>query len=115
MTGRRIFVFSMLAALATAGPAFAQSDFGRLAGSWTGEQTNSTGGRFRMVIEVSADGSYTWTREGRFVTGGRLSGSGNTLGYANQAGSRGSVVVSGRTLVWRNIHTGNDYVVTVRR
>jgi hypothetical protein len=100
---------------AGASPALAQAGPGNLAGTWTGEQVRSAGGRFNMVIEIKADGSYTWTREGRFVTAGQLSGSGSTLAYANQAGSRGSVVVAGRSLTWRNIHTGNDYVVTVRR
>jgi hypothetical protein len=112
---RRLFAAAVAAALAFPGAALAQADFARIAGTWNGEQVRSAGGRFQMVIEIKADGSYTWTREGRFVTAGQLSGSGGALAYANQAGSRGSVAVAGRSLTWRNIHTGNDYVVTVRR
>jgi hypothetical protein len=112
---RRAFFAVAAATVVVPAGAMAQADFSRVAGTWTGEQVRSAGGRFQMVIEIKADGSYTWTREGRFVTAGQLSGSGATLAYANQAGSRGSVAVAGRSLTWRNIHTGNDYVVTVRR
>jgi hypothetical protein len=105
------------AAAILTGAAAAQSvaPYQRLAGTWTGEQVRSAGGRFAMVIEIKPDGSYTWTREGRFVTAGQLSGTGGALGYANAAGSRGSVQASGNRLVWKNIHTGNDYTVTVRK
>jgi hypothetical protein len=117
---RRAFVAGLVATAGSAGlmgQALAQPapGYAGLAGTWTGEQVRNAGGRFRMVIQIEANGSYTWTREGAFLTAGQLSGSGRTLGYANQAGSRGTVNVSGNTLVWRNTQTGNDYTVTVRR
>jgi hypothetical protein len=115
MNRRSILAAMAVGPVAGVVPANAQADMGRVAGTWTGEQVRSAGGRFSMVIEIKADGSYTWTREGRFVTAGQLTGSGTTLAYANQAGSRGSVAVASRSLTWRNIHTGNDYIVTVRR
>jgi hypothetical protein len=110
-------IAAALSTVLLSGAALAQTaaPYQRVAGTWTGEQVRSAGGRFGMVIEIKADGSYTWTREGRFVTAGQLSGSGSTLGYANGAGSRGAVQVSAGRLVWKNIHTGNDYTVTVRK
>lgn len=88
----------------------------QLAGNWRGAINRNNGERLDVVIAIQANCTYVWrSPAGQVYTPGRLSRSGSSFDYQNQAGSRGTVSVGAGTLEWRNIHTGNNYVVSVRR
>lgn len=87
-----------------------------LEGNWRGSINRASGQRLDVIISIQGNCSYVWrSPAGQVYTPGRLSQNGNTLNYANEAGSRGVVTVGSGMLEWRNIHTGNNYVVQVRR
>jgi hypothetical protein len=111
---------SFTALLAIGGCVSSNSDskeFASLAGVWTGKQESPAYAAREITITIRANGSYTWTRGGAFVTDGQLTRApgASAMGYANTAGSRGEVTASGRQLVWKNTLTGNNYTVTVSR
>lgn len=88
----------------------------QLVGNWRGAINRNNGERLDVVIAIQGNCAYVWrSPAGQVYTPGRLSQSGSALEYQNQAGSRGTVTVGPGTLEWRNIHTGNNYVVSVRR
>lgn len=88
----------------------------QLAGNWRGAINRNNGERLDVVIVIQANCAYVWrSPAGQVYTPGRLRQSGSSFDYQNQAGSRGTVSVGSGSLEWRNIHTGNNYVVSVRR
>lgn len=109
-----VFVIVGLATLAGCATSPPSNTCKELQGVWEGQMT--PGGPISISFNDSC--SYTWS--GAFNTSGALSvDSTGGFTYANQAGSRGVVAYKTegqrKNLVWRNIYTGNSYIVDVTK
>jgi hypothetical protein len=85
-----------------------------VAGEWRGEKVGA-GYQGPITIVIRENCNYVWTGTAGTITPGRLSVSSSGFSYANSAGSRGNVSLSGDIMTWVNSFTGNNYQVTVRR
>ena len=116
MIRRPFLVLAPFAAAVLAGCAAGPStDFSNLAGAWSGVQMRDTGDPRPMDVTILPDGSYTWASNGVTVTDGQLSLEDGGLVYANDAGSRGTVVAGEDELQFTNTFTGDSYRLTVAR
>ena len=60
---------------------------------------------------------YKWiSKSGKVVTPGKLKFKNNAnIEYLNGAGSNGVVTINDNKLIWKNIYTGNNYKVNVKK
>ena len=60
---------------------------------------------------------YKWIgSSGEVVTPGKIKiKKGNKITYNNKAGSRGKVTIEENTLIWKNVYTGRNYKVVVKK
>ena len=60
---------------------------------------------------------YQWIgKSGKVVTPGKLKFKNNgNIEYLNGAGSNGVVTINSSKLIWKNIYTGNNYKVNVKK
>jgi hypothetical protein len=106
-----VLAMSVFSTLATAN---AEPPCKQLEGKWTGKRTLKGGSSIPITITFGSSCKYRW-RDGQASTSGYVYEKNGKLQYANQAGSRGVVSLSGASLTFRNVFTGNNYVVSVRK
>ena len=85
-------------------------------GEWKG---NKKGKGYQGDITILFDNNcnYKWVgSNGKIITPGKIKiKKENIIGYNNRAGSRGKVTIEENTLTWKNVFTGNNYKVFVKK
>ena len=90
----------------------AQSVCEKIDGAWSG----SVSGHLRGRVDISVKScSFTWVLPDGRRNMCSISGKQGALDYMCSLGSRGTVVLQGRRMTWRNTYTGNDYSVSVSK
>ena len=85
-------------------------------GEWKGNKKGK-GYQGDITILFENNCKYKWIgSNGEVVTPGKIKiKKGNKITYNNKAGSRGKVTIEENTLIWKNVYTGRNYKVVVKK